>query len=78
MKTIHQTTTTATGQKASYGVKQTTPWIAYNHGRQRHTAVFATLGWRGGLARIRELIGRHGIQIEPEHKCIFGIIENAA
>ena len=78
MKTIHQTTTTAAGQKASYGVKQTTTWITFNHGQQRHTAIFATPGWRGGLARIRELISRHGIQIEPEHKCIFGILENAA
>ena len=55
-----------------------TRWIAFNHGQQRHTAIFATPGWRGGLARIRELIGRHGIKIEPDHKCIFGILENAA
>jgi hypothetical protein len=78
MKTIHQKTTTAIGQQASYGIRKGTPWIAYDHGQHRHCALFAIPGWRNGLGRIRELINRHGIQIKPEHQGIFSILNRAA
>ena len=71
MKTTHQSTTTKTGQEASYGYDRGTSWVACDHGKNRRTVIYATPTWANGLARLRDLIAKHGITIRPEHAALF-------
>ena len=78
MKHIHQTTTTATGEQASYGFDQGTTWVACDHSKSRRTVIYATPSWVGGLARLRNMIKDHGIAIKPEHADLFNTPAMAA
>lgn len=64
---------TASGQKASYGKDRGTVWLAFSHCKNRSSVIYATPNWKGGLARLREIICRHGILIQPQHHAMFGI-----
>lgn len=63
---------TASGQNASYGSDRGTIWLSFSHCKSRHSVIYATPNWKGGLARLREIISRHGINILPEHHALFG------
>lgn len=71
--TIHQKTTTRSGNEASYGHERGTTWIALDHGKNCRSLNCATPTWTGGLARIRAIIADHGITILPEHMTLFGL-----
>jgi len=78
MRNYIQTTSTAAGKRASYGMINGSPWVSFDHGQHRHTAIYTTSGWRTGMARIRGLIVRHGIKIKPADQTVFGTPENVS
>lgn len=66
-----QKTTTAAGNQVTYGTDRLATWVEIDHGKGNRTAIYATVGWGGGLDRIRDLVAKHGIKIMPQHMGVF-------